>query len=124
MLYVASPYSSPIVGIEEQRYQRVRAFTERMIAQGFVAFSPILYCHPIAKRIGHKTDAATWMSFNMSILRRCEAMYVLCLPGWKESKGLEVELKVAGMLHMPVAHYDEMFRLVDEHWQGHLVGQF
>ena len=124
MIYIASPYTSLIEGAEEIRYLQVREFTDRMIALGFVAFSPIAYCHPIAKRIGHQTDHKTWLRFNMSILRRSEAMYLLCLPGWEESKGVQVELNVCRMLDIPVAKYGPDFALLSEEWKGHLVEQF
>lgn len=124
MIYVASPYSSQIRGVQESRYHHVRRFTDKMIQQGFVAFSPIVYCHPIAQRIGHGTDAQTWMRFNMSILRRAEAMYVLQLIGWEQSEGLKIELNVCKMLDIPVAHYDTDFRLASEEWRGHLVEAF
>lgn len=124
MIYVASPYSSPILGVAESRYRKVRDFVDLMLASGFVAFSPIVYCHPVSMRTGHQTDAQTWMHFNMDMLRRAEAMYVLDLPGWKESKGLKIELNVCKMLSIPVVHYNEKFELTTEEYNGALVGKF
>ena len=73
MIYIASPYTHDDLAVVKHRYDRVCSFTDRMIAKGFVAFSPIAYCHPIAERIGRATDAATWHNFNMGMLRRAEA---------------------------------------------------
>lgn len=105
MIYIASPYSHPIDAVRIQRYKQVREFTDRLIKLGFVAFSPIAYCHPIAERIGHATDAKTWFRFNMSMLRRAEAMYVLRLQGWEQSVGLQQELTMCRALDIVVVHY-------------------
>lgn len=125
MIYVASPYSSPILGLAETRYKQTCLFVDRMITLGFVAFSPIVYCHPIALRTKRATDAKTWHDFNMQMLRRTEAMYVLRLVGWEESKGLNMELKVCNILAIPVVHYSADFKLVGEEWKDSgLVEQF
>lgn len=85
MIYVASPYSSPIPELVESRYSQVCEFVDKLILDGHIVFSPIVYCHPIAKRTGGGTDALTWMRFNMSILRRADALFLLQLPGWEKS---------------------------------------
>lgn len=116
MIYVASPYTSTSPATVEWRYDRVCELIDRMVMQGFVAFSPIAYCHPIARRTGMKGDAATWMRFNLSMLRRAEAMYLLCLEGWENSEGVRVEKNVCKMLDIPVIRYDTNFKLMDRHW--------
>lgn len=124
MIYIASCYSSPVPELVQSRYEQTLTFTERLLLQGFIAFSPIVYLHNIARRLGLPADHGTWMKFNMDILRKAEAAYVLCLPGWEKSKGLEVELKVCKMLDIPAVKYDATFRLMDEEWRGKLVEQF
>lgn len=131
MIYVASPYSSPIREALQQRFEAVREFTRRMIGQGFVAFSPIVYAHEMAKGGALPTDANFWLQFNSDMLRRAEAMYVLDLIGWDKSKGVAVELKQAAAMFIPVAHYqptnDGMhlrFKLASPEWAGALVEEF
>lgn len=124
MIYVASPYSSSIPELQQLRYERVREFTHRLVARGFVAFSPILYCHPIAAEVGLATDAKTWFHFNMTILRRAESCWILQLPGWESSKGVQYEIKVCDMLSILKVHYDADFRLVDRHMAGHVPEKF
>lgn len=123
MIYIASPYSSPIPELVTQRVAQVTAFVDQMIAQGFVAFSPIMYCHPIAKRLAVGTSAGDWMAFNMDMLRRAEATYFLRLPGWENSRGMSIERNVCKMLNMATADYDADFRLVKPKIPG-LVEQF
>lgn len=113
MIYIASPYSTLIKGpaaqsIVAERYKKVLEFvTFIMLTKGPPAFSPIVYCHPIAManpQLG--TDAAYWHKFNMSFLRKAEALFVLMIPGWDVSKGIKLELEVAKVLDIPVEYYD------------------
>ena len=113
MIYVASPYSSPIVGGQQVRFEKVRRFTIHLFNSGLVPFSPIVYAHEMAKAGGIKTDAATWLKFNSNMLRISEVLFVYCLPGWKESKGVAVEIKQAKALQMDIAYFDETFNPID-----------
>lgn len=124
MIYIASPYSHPDPKIEEQRYFRACDFTDSLLRSGHVAFSPIVYCYPISKRLELGGQAEVWLWFNMSMMRRAEAVYCLQLDGWKESKGVGIELRLARALNMPVVNYDESFKLLDEPWKGVLTEQF
>jgi hypothetical protein len=107
MIYLASPYSSPLPELVQDRYQRAVAFTMSMIAQGVPCFSPIAYCHPFALAAKMPTDAQFWLQFNMQFLRKAEAVFVLRLPGWDQSKGVQIELKMAKALHIPIIHFDQ-----------------
>lgn len=127
MIYVASPYSSPDPIIQNRRHQNVANFCARGIHKGFLLFSPIVYAHNLAHTHNLPKDANSWMRFNLALLRKCEAVYVVCLDGWMESQGVGVELKVAQTLSIPVAHYElknGIFWLMDDHWKGHLEEKF
>lgn len=113
MIYIASPYSSPIVGAQDLRFQKVRRFAIHLFNQGAVPFSPIVYAHEMAAVGGLNTSAAAWLAFNSDILRRCEAMFVYTLPGWKESKGVQMEIKQARALLMNIVFFDENFNVID-----------
>lgn len=129
MIYIASPYSHPDPTIQEHRFLEVRDFTARLLSAGFVVFSPIVYGHEMAKDHHMKGDALTWKRFNFDMIRRCEAIYLLQLPGWKESKGVDMELRLASILDMPVVRYnmeyrgasegtEVVFELVTHEWDG------
>ena len=109
MIYLASPYSSPIKDLEHQRFQRAEAFVAHCFRNGVWVFSPIVYAHMMAKKHSLPTDAAPWIAFNTQMLRIAEAVFVLHLPRWEESKGVALELKMASMLQIPIAHWDADF---------------
>lgn len=54
-------------------------------------------------------DAAHWQKFNMEFLRHCEAMFLLRLTGWDQSKGVQIETRVAKMLGLPIVHFNDKF---------------
>lgn len=110
MIYIASPYSSSSSIVTESRVFKTQAFVDHLFSEGILAFSPILYCHPIAKRLSTPTDAQFWHEFNMSMLRHTEVMFVLRLEGWQNSKGVQMEMRVCKILSIPIVHYGEDFR--------------
>lgn len=107
MIYIASPYTSPLHTIVEQRVAAVTAFTVSLVEQGIPAFSPIVYFHPIAKARRLPTDAEWWHTINMSFLRYAEAMFLLRLEGWERSQGVKIELAVAKIAKIPVVHFGQ-----------------
>lgn len=109
MIYIASPYSSPIPALVEGRVYLVTKFVDKLIAEGLVVFSPIVYLHPIALRLAKDTTASQWMVFNMTMLRRADEAYFLRLPGWENSHGMTIERNVCRMLSIPTTNFDEDF---------------
>lgn len=106
MIYIASPYSSSDLTLVEQRYRRVCFFVEHLIDRNYVAFSPIVYCHPFAMRLNLSADALTWAAFNVSMLRRADAMFVLKLPGWAESRGVKSEITLCKLINIPITFFE------------------
>lgn len=112
MIYVASPFTSPLLTVQEERLMAIRQFTALCIAEGFPAFSPIVYFYPIAKGLQLPEDANYWHDINMAFLRKSEAIFVLRLTGWDQSRGVQVELKIAKALAIPVVHYGPDFKVI------------
>lgn len=112
MLYIASPYSSPIEGAQELRYREARNFVRRCLGEGLAAYSPIVYCHPLAQEFQLPGDAAFWHNFNMAMLRKAEAVFLLQLPGWDTSKGVAMELRMAKLLNIEVQAFSPDFEPV------------
>ena len=106
LVYVASPYSSP-----DKVQQEIR-FLSAVVATGYLMnkftdlsfYSPISHTHPIATYCKLPGDWAFWKQFDETILSRCNAIWVLCLPGWKESKGVTAELEIANLFALEVMY--------------------
>lgn len=112
MIYVASPYSSPIPELVTNRVQKTTAFVDYLISRGEVAFSPVVYLHPIATRLDSYTAADDWLHFNMDILRRSDMAFFLRLPGWENSKGMKIERNTCKLLRIYTEDYDVAFNRV------------
>ena len=105
MIYLGSPYSHPESAVREIRFDAACKAAAVLMQRGHLVFSPVCYSHQIAKH-GLPTDWIFWEKYDRAILRRCEEMWVLMLPGWKSSKGIQAEIKIAKELGMPVEFID------------------
>jgi len=101
MIYLASPYSHENPAVKEERFHAACACAAEMMRSGMHVFSPIAHTHPIAAH-GLPGDWAYWQTYDRAMLSRCDELVVLCLPGWKESTGVQAEIKIARELGIPV----------------------
>lgn len=102
MIYVASPYSHKNKIVEEHRFYMAEAYVYTAMKAGWPAFSPIMYCHNLARKFDLPGDANFWKKFNNSMMRKADAVHVLQIMGWRESKGVQYELMMAEELGIPV----------------------
>ena len=103
MIYLASPYTSPQIGLVEFRVAETRRFSAWLWSNGYMPVSPILHWHEAATLHSLPTDAAAWTRWNRDLIRRCDGVHLLCLPGWRESVGVAMELEWARVMGLPVA---------------------
>lgn len=101
MIYLASPYSHPDKAVEEQRFLAVEEMTATLLAQGKHVYSPIVHCHNISRKWELPSDAAHWIRYNFSMLRRCDILYIYTIEGWDKSKGVEMEAWFAKQCGLP-----------------------
>lgn len=118
MIYVASPYTSNLAGdlkaqAERNRYVKVLDFVAHVMKTSMLpVFSPIVYTHQIATKHQLPGDAEHWLRFNTAFLRQAEVMFVLRIQGWENSKGMEIEMRMANMLGIPIVHFNDKFEEV------------
>lgn len=106
MIYLASPYSSPDPLIVKTRYLLAKQATESMMGWGMLVFSPIVHCHELV--IPHSDGSFEfWHRYNFDMLRRADFLSVLAIPGWKESKGVQEEIKFARLAGIPLNAVNE-----------------
>jgi hypothetical protein len=105
LIYLASPYTHAERWGEADRYDKVARATSIMLQRGWHVFSPIVHSHPLATQYGCPQDGDFWMRVDSEYLRRCDELWVLRLPGWKESKGVRRELELARELDIRVRSF-------------------
>ena len=116
IIFVASPYSDDDPFVQDSRYHAVRAYIAwrcRTEQDNFTYFSPIVYCHEMAKMHQLPKSAAWWEKFNIPYIKVCSHVNVLTLRGWEESKGIQKELALARSLGKPV-----------EFWRDHVTRRY
>lgn len=125
MIFLASPYRDPDPLVRAWRYARAVEFCAAHLQASTVwetdlkhrpIYSPIVHWHPVAERnaLLHEEDTAFWMDLNRPMLEICDGLWVLALPGWRESKGVSAEIKLVKGFGRPVLRV-----LPTEHGHGH-----
>jgi hypothetical protein len=103
-VYLASPYSHNDQNVRYQRYvQATEAVLEIARAQVCV-YSPIVHWHAAAVEQGLPYDAEFWRSQNEPIIYSSSELWVLCLDGWRQSKGIKMEKEFAEKQNLTVRH--------------------
>ena len=103
MIYLASPYSHPDAAIREERFRAACQAAAQLMRAGNIVYSPIAHSHPIALH-GLPTDWRFWERHDREHLIRCEELVVLMFDGWRESEGVQAEIRIAGELGKPVRY--------------------
>jgi hypothetical protein len=91
--------------MQQERFEMVERFTASMLSKKLVIFSPIVYAHAMSVKFKLPGEAAYWLAFNMEFLRRATSLWVLDLPGWEVSRGVQIEISTAEALHIPIRHF-------------------
>ena len=113
LVYIASPYAvvpqgghitpDEIKSIVLKRYELVSKVTADVIdnCPHIIPFSPIAYTHPLMEYVKSVVD---WIELDIELLRRCDWLLKLELPGWELSKGMKKETAEADRLGMPILY--------------------
>lgn len=100
--YLATPYAS-YTGSEVEAADAACQYAAEFMKRGYQVFCPVAHGHPIAA-VGDLDpfDYRLWMPQALAVLRlACARVVVIPLPGWKLSKGIQLELDHARELDTP-----------------------
>jgi len=106
LIYLASPYTDPDPAVMQARFEAVCRKAAELSKQGHIVFSPIAHSHPIQQAGGLPGDWSFWEKFDRIFLRCCGQFWILRLEGWRNSKGLANEKRIAKDLKKPVREID------------------
>ena len=94
-VYVACPYSDGQRSVRDARARAANEVAGLLIRAGAVVFSPISHTHEMAEQQNLPTDYAFWERQCLAFVEWCDAMVVLAVDGWQESRGVVAELRAA-----------------------------
>jgi nucleoside 2-deoxyribosyltransferase len=103
-IYLASPYSHPDAAVRDARFKAACRKAAEYLNIGRAVFSPIAHSHPIADHMDEekRMDFHLWMKADLPLLRFAKELHVLCIDGWRTSRGVTREIEYADQLGIPV----------------------
>lgn len=90
-IYLASPYSHVEFAVRYWRYAQAAEAVLEISRTGLPVYSPIVHWHSIATEQGLPTDYEFWKQQDQAMIRPCTELWILCIDGWRQSKGIEAE---------------------------------
>jgi len=106
LIYLACPYSHNDPKVREERFHQVNKVASGLMSEGYYILSPISHTHPIALSGKLPLGWEYWEGYDTLLIKSCKCVLVLQLDGWKESKGVQAEIKIAEKLGIPVEYID------------------
>jgi len=107
IIYIASPYSHSDQNVQNERYNTICKLVSKLVAEGNVAFSPIVYGHTLLQYHDMPGDWQFWKNFCESFLYKCDEMIVYKMDGWEKSSGVQGEIKLATELGIKITYINE-----------------
>jgi hypothetical protein len=103
LVYLSSPYSHDDPAVREERYHAAMATAASLVQKNFFVISPIVHWHSVALAHQLPTDFEFWKLYNEELIKRCDAVFLLAIPGWEDSVGVAIELQFATKYGKPVS---------------------
>jgi hypothetical protein len=110
MIYLASPYSHDDPAVRQARFESACRCAAYLMRAGHHVLSPIAYTHTISEAGGLPVDWTFWERFDRRFITACDKLWVLCIPGWRESSGVTAEIKIARQQGKPVWYVVQKIR--------------
>lgn len=105
-IYLISPYSHDDAKIREERYNAAVDATADLIKKGYIVFSPIVHCHPLALKHNLPGDHVYWKEYDRAFIEWADIGYVLRIQGWEESLGVTGDIRLLRSLNKSVYNSD------------------
>jgi hypothetical protein len=104
VIYLGCPYSHPSRETRSDREEIATVVAARIAQAGYAVFSPITHGPALANHLpmGVSHSHHFWMAQCLPILERCDMLFILPLPGWRNSRGLSEEIALAYSAGKPV----------------------
>lgn len=106
LIYLSSPYTHESTMVMEARWlESLRAaawlFTN---CPDHYALSPIAHTHPIAVRYKLPVEWEFWANYDTLLVGRSDECWVLCIPGYRNSTGINAEKALAVKFGKPIKY--------------------
>jgi hypothetical protein len=104
-LYIASPYSHKDERVRNRRFLEITKIGTKIFQKyGYALFLPITQSVLMSKIGKMHGDWATWKKQDLPALSRCDELWVIKMDGWKESTGVQAEIRFARKHNIPIKY--------------------
>ena len=99
LVYIASPYThkdKTIMNLRAAIISQIVAMLQSRYPYEYSLFSPIIHGHQLTLTNNGKslpTDFSFWEAHCFKWLSRCDEMWIMTVPGWDKSRGVDAEIK-------------------------------
>lgn len=110
LVYLASPYTSKDPNatnselVQAHRAEQVSAVAAALSVHGINIYCPIAHGHAMNRYASIGPGWKYWEKLGLRMLKCCDQLWVLMLPGWEDSEGVKAEIAEAERLGIPVAY--------------------
>lgn len=118
LVYLATPYTKYEAGIDAA-FMDAAALAARLLKLDVKTYSPIAHCHPMAQygNIDPK-DHSIWLPYQEVMMAKADALLVAQLQGWRDSYGVNEEIKFFDRHRKPKFYLDTvLMRVATTPWE-------
>ena len=107
LIFISPPYNHSDPAIVELNYYKVGKFATKLVSEGNVAISPIVYGHNLLKfQPDMPGDWKFWQNFCFTLLEKADEMIVYKMEGWDKSRGVSEEIEFAKQHNIPIKYVE------------------
>ena len=118
MIYLAAPYSHPDPAIVKGRMESIYACLAHYMKMGEHIITPLFMHEVVVRNEDMDDDFHYWGEYCLDLLKRCDRMIVLQLPGWDISRGVAQEIEFCFRRDIPVLY------IMEEEWKQSTTTRF
>lgn len=108
MIFLTSPLTHPDLAVYERRMLETRHACAILAERDEDFISPVLLGEAYGELLRIDVDHAWWMRRCLPLLEVCTAVHVLPLPGWSESRGVQIEIEAGKRFGLPIVNRLEL----------------
>jgi hypothetical protein len=107
VIFLSAPYNDPDSAVMEDRVKKVAIVASQIERSGKGhVIAPNLSNHLMVKHGHVPRETSWWASQFLTLLSRCDELWVLKLPGWDRSVGVKQEIDHAAKNHIKIRYLD------------------
>jgi hypothetical protein len=108
-IYLAVPYTHDDKKVREKRFYEVTKMAAQLTKLGYVVYSPITHCHPMATIKKLPGSWEFWGPIDKAFMDCCKIVAIYELDGWTSSVGIAAEFRHARGNNQPIMSFRSLY---------------